>query len=328
MIDQILKNQSDYLEISISYEGVLTDAENVKIATITDANDQVIASNITATAGSSTGLFKCLIDSAYTAEIGSYTAVWSFDIGNNTLTHIQQFEVVLSLGTDYVTLTDIRNKSTLTSITSSEPSDDVLEKLIAKSTQIINSYVGGSLFMSEKTEKVRCILNKQYDGFMIKLSSRPIISVSSISLIFFDMNAPRVFDVTKNMRIHENTGVIDLYACPGNQLLACRSSHFIQNNVPIAEVTYTSGLETIPDDLQYAAILIVENLYKESLGTVSGELSSVTIGEYKESYATSEKRIDADARRAVGGSDWDTIKKILTKYRQSSESAGIAGTLG
>src|SRR5690606_38174949 len=116
----------------------------------------------------------------------------------------QYFEDVQTLREGYIVPNDVRQLSTYDQITSSEPSNEVLQKYINKATQIIDTYLGGSVNYAIYTEKVRCVLDKVHNGVHIQLRHRPIIDVTSVQLTqspqsTIDLNVDYV-------RVNENAG--------------------------------------------------------------------------------------------------------------------------
>jgi hypothetical protein len=130
---------------------------------------------------------------------------------------------------------------------------------------------------------------------------------------------------TNYIRVREESGYLDYYYQIGSPYGLCTIDFSGSTVIPVATVSYTAGYATIPEDLKMAAVLIAENLYKETEGD-DQLLSRITIGDYTEGYST--RTAPERARGQVGASDWITIKKILDKYKQRGQSAGFAGILG
>src|SRR3972149_10553304 len=130
MTDQILKDTTDKIEVDIYYNNVLTNPSSITIREIRDPNGVVILTNQTVVAGSTTGRYEYELDSAYTDDLGVYTAIWRFVINNTTFEHTQYFEVVDSVREGYVTPNDVRQLTTYDEITATSPVDATLQKYI------------------------------------------------------------------------------------------------------------------------------------------------------------------------------------------------------
>ena len=87
MLDQILLNTSDRIEIDVFYNNVLTDPSSIIIREIRDPNGVVILTEQAVIAGSTTGRYYYTMGTAYTDDLGVYTAIWRFVINNATYEH-------------------------------------------------------------------------------------------------------------------------------------------------------------------------------------------------------------------------------------------------
>lgn len=319
MIDQIILNQEGDLEIDVYYNGALSTADSIIVRTITYPNGDPFGSDVPVeSVDGVTGRYRCTIPSGEFDTLGIYTAIWEFVISGDTFTYTQQFEVVESMVRGYLTPYELRQLSTYSGITDATPTDAELQKYIDKASDMVDSYVGGSLLYSQYVEKRRCVLDKAHNGLVVRTKHAPIVSVSSISIQTTPTSTTAVS--ANMMRIKEDTGIIEIFpSLPGLQ--ACVRNMHSSSIIPIATITYFAGYEIIPQDVVRAVALVSESVMKDSIGDL--ELSSYTIGDYKETY-----RANNTAKTSVGGNNWSMVQKILNKYRQSSESAGIAGILG
>jgi len=321
MLDQILVSQSDKISIDIYYNGALSEATNVTVRELRDPNGIIIANNLVTTEGSTTGRYECAISSSYTVTLGVCTAIWRFTIDSTVFEHTQQFEVVSALRAGYVLPIEVQNVSTYSEIT--DLTDEELQKYIDKCTQVIDSYVGGSLLYSQYIDKVRCVLDKPNSGLLIPLKHRPIISVTSVSLMTRPTSTVTL-DVDY-LRIRERLGHIEYFYSIETPYSICSTDFSGSSIIPVATVSYTAGYATIPDDLKNAAVLIVEGLVKEANGDDTF-MNRMTIGDVTEGY--SQRSATERARASIGEASWITVKKILSKYRQPGESPGLAGIVG
>lgn len=324
MTDQILKDTTDKIEVDIYYNNVLTAPTSIEIREIRDPDGNVILTDQEVEEGSTTGRYEYELDSQYTDTLGVYTAVWRFVINNSTFEHTQYFEVVETVRDGYITPNDVRLLSTYDGITASEPVDAVLQKYINKATQIIDTYLGGSINYAIYTEKVRCVLDKLHNGVHIQLRHRPIIDVTSVQL----MQGPQA-SINLNVdyvRINENAGYLEYFqnvSYPSLQI--CTFDPTGTPIIPVATVVYTAGYVSVPEPIKQAAVMLVEEMYKATKGD-DKSLVAFTIGDTKEQYGRSKQEEAALAELGLGGVL--SVVKLLRPYQQPFKKFGFAGPLG
>jgi hypothetical protein len=324
LLDQILKDTSDKIEIDIYYNNVLTNPTSVIIRQIQDSNGSIILTNVTPIAGSTTGRYEYTIPAINTSILGVYTAIWKFVITGETYEHTQYFEVVSSLREGYITPYEVRQKSLYEKITDTFPTDAVLQKYINRSTDIIDSYLGSSINYAIYTEKRRCVLDKIHNGIHVQLTHRPIITLTSIQL----MQGPtETLDLDVDyIRINEESGYLEYFsdiAVP--TLRICVFDPSATQIIPVATVVYTAGYVTIPNAIKTAAVMIIEELYKETNGE-DRRLSSFTIDSIKETYQNDKNEEDIITELGLKGAR--TIVKLLRPYCQPFKRFGFVGPLG
>jgi len=324
MMDQILQNTSDKIEVDIYFNNVLTNPTSILIRQITDPNGSIILTDLTVTAGSTTGRYYYTVPSAYTATLGVYTAVWQFVIDGTTYEHTQNYEVVTSIRTGYTTPYEVREKSTYEKITDTEPTDAVLQKYIDRSTQIIESYLGGSINYSIYSEKRRCVLDKVHNGIHVQLAHRPIVSLTSVIL---DQGATNTLTLdTDYVRTNNEAGYIEYFSdISVPTLRICTFDPSATQVIPVATVVYTAGYVTVPEPVKLAAVMITEELYKETNGD-DRQLARFTIDQITEQYTMSGA--EDNAISALGLKGARGITKLLSPYRQTYKRFPFAGPLG
>lgn len=324
MTDQILQNTTDKIEVDIYYNNVLTNPTSIEIREIRDPDGNVILSNQAVTQGSTTGRFEYELDSAYTANLGVYSAIWKFVINNQTFEHTQYFEVVETIRDGYITPNDVRQLAIYEGITATDPTDAVLQKYIDKATQLIDTFLGGSINYAIYTEKIRCVLDKVHNGVHIQLRHRPIISVTSVQL----MQSPGstlTLDVDR-IRVNENAGYLEYFqSVSGSSLQICTFDATGSPIIPVATVVYTAGYVSVPEPVKQAAVSLVEEMYKATKGD-DKSLVAFTIGDTKEQYGRSKHEEDALAEFGLGGIL--SVVKLLRPYQQPFKKFGFAGPLG
>jgi hypothetical protein len=324
MIDQILQNTSDKIEVDIYYNNVLTTPTSIVIREVTDPNGSVILTNVDPTAGSTTGRYEYTLAADKTTVLGVYTAIWRFVIGTATYEHTQHFEVVSSLRNGYTTPYEVREKSTYDKITADFPTDAVLQKYIDRSTDIIDAYLGDSLNYAIYTEKRRCVLDKVHNGVHIQLVHRPIISVTSVQL---DQGPNNTIDLDVDyIRINNDAGYLEYFSdISVPTLRICTFDPSASQIIPVATVVYTAGYVTVPNRVKTAAVMLVEELYRQTNGE-DKELQRFTIDEVTEVYSNAKAEDNAIEELGLKGAR--TIVKLLRPYRQPFRSFGFAGPLG
>jgi len=320
----ILQSTSDKIEIDIFFNNVLTNPTSIIIREIRDPNGNIILTNVTPTAGSTTGRYEYTLAADKTGVLGVHTAIWRFVISGETFEHTQYFEVVSSLRQGYVSPYEVRQKSLYEKITTTSPTDEILQKYIDNATDLIDSYLGGSINYAIYTEERRCILDKVHNGIHVQLSHRPIISLTSIQL----MQGPTEtlnLDVDY-IRINKNAGYLEYFsdiAVP--TLRICVFDPSATQIIPVATVVYTAGYITIPDAVKRAAVMIIEELYKKTNGE-DIRLASYTIDSIKETYKNDQSEENAITELGLHGAR--AIKRLLNPYRQGNKTFCFSGPLG
>ena len=226
--------------------------------------------------------------------------------------------------TGYTTPYEVREKTLYSKITDTYPEDDVLQKYINRATVIIDGFLGGSLNYAIYTEKRRCVLDKIHNGIHVQLSNRPILTLTSVVLDQGPSNTVTL-DVDY-IRINNNAGYLEYFsdiAVP--TLRICTFDPNATQIIPVATVVYTAGYVTIPDAVKHAAVIIVEQLYKETNGD-DRQLARFTIDTITEAYTTA--KAEEAAITELGLKDARTITKLLKPYRQSFKAFPFAGPLG
>jgi len=311
-MDQVLQSTDGKIEIDVYFNNVLTNPSSITIREIRNPEGTVILTNQTPTAGSTTGRYEYTIALAYTAMLGVYTAIWRFTIGSSTYEHTQYFEVVLSFREGYISPYELRQKSIYDKITDTLPTDTVLQKYINRSTDIINTYLGGSINYAIYSEKRRCVLDKVHNGVHIQLAHKPIVSLTSVQLM---QEPTSTLDLDVDyIRINENAGYLEYFSdISVPTLKVCVFDPTATHIVPVATVVYTAGYFSMPDEVKTATTMIVEELYKETNGD-GKQLARFTIDKITEAYTLSKS--EEEAIKELGLKNAQAIIKLLRPYRQ------------
>lgn len=323
MLDQLLLNKSDKIEIQVSYNGVATNPTSIIIKSITNPNGSTLGTDLTVTAGSSTGRYYYTVPLAYTNVLGIYTAIWEFVIGTTTYQHTQEFEVVNTVREGYIVPEQVRDKSTITTLQTA--TDAVIQRYIDKSTAIMNAYLGDDINYAIYTEKIRCVLDKPHNGVHIQLKHKPIVSLTSVTLTGQPGNVVTLN--VSNIRINENAGYLEYFydlSWPST-LSVCVFDPTATNIIPVATVVFTAGFVCIPSEVEMAQIMLVEALYKRINGD-DKQLIAFTLGDQKEQYKSSDSVEAAIAE--FGLDEASGALRLLRGYRQPMRSAGFFGPLG
>ena len=324
MLDQILKDTADKIEIDIFYNNVLTTPDSISIREIRNPNGVIILTDQAVTAGSTTGRYEYTMASAHTSILGIYTAIWRFVIGNATYEHTQNFEVVSTLRQGYIVPKEVRDKTIYDQITDDVPTNAVLQKYIDRSTDIMDAYFGSSINYAIYTEKIRCVLDKVHNGVHIQLRHRPLISLTSVQLMQGPTNT---LDLDVNyIRKNEEAAYLEYFSdISVPTLRICVFDPSATQIIPVATVVYTAGYVAVPDGVKQAAVMIVEQLYKQTKGD-DKQLARFTIQDITEAYTTSKN--EQEAIKELGLKGAQTIVKLLRPYVQPFRRFGFVGPLG
>ena len=324
MLDQILVDTSDKIEVDIYYNNVLTAPTSIIIREIRDPNGNVILTNQAVTAGSTTGRYEYTMAAANTSNVGVYTAIWRFVISNATYEHTQQFEVVSSLREGYVVPKEVRDKTLYSEITDDSPVDAVLQKYIDRSTDIMDAYFGDSINYAQYSEEIRCVLDKVHNGVHIQLRHRPLVSLTSVQLMQGPTNTLDL-DVTY-IRKNLPSAYLEYFAdIAVPTLRICIFDPSLTQIIPVATVVYTAGYVTVPDRVKQAAVMLVEELYKQTNGD-DRQLVKFTIQDLSETYKESKFQEQSMAELGIKGAS--SIVKLLRPYVQPFKRFGFVGPLG
>lgn len=325
MIDQIQLNQTDSIEIDIFYNGVLTDPTEITITKILDPNGVTRIENQTPNKGDTDGRYIFDVPAAIADTLGEYTAYWQFTINGIGYTHIQKFLVVEEIMDGYVTVSQVRELSTIPEITNEKPSNDIIERHIKKATALVNQYLGGSILYSTYSKKIRCTMDKRTGGILVQMPHRPVNTVTSITL-------EREYS-TVPVTIDEDTGGSKRVISPDNIIINPDSGYFkytgnlelgIQER-PMVYVTYTAGYTYVPDDFTQAVIMIIQELHRRYLGEGS-RMYSYELGPEKTVYRN-PSYLDG-AIKTLGLDDAQGAWNILRNYRQPNKGISITGPRG
>jgi hypothetical protein len=320
MIDQILLNQTDKIEIDVYYNGILTAPTSISIKSITDPDGVIRLVNQTASAGSTTGRYYFNVPASITDKLGVHIAVWEFTIGSTVFNHVQNYEVVSTLRSGYITVDQFRDMSLYSRVTDSFPSDETIQKHINRATRLIDNYLGGSLEYKQYTETQRCVIDKVHGGFLIQLSKRPIVSLTSVSIMTTPASITTI-DVD-DVRINTRAGYLEyLYDYTIPALNVCL--HTITSIIPHATVTYTAGYTTMPEQVVEAAVLITEDLLRNTFDE-GKEIDTIQIAKDKVRYADSFETRRAKQKIGIGNAIGAI--ELLKNYRHRTNI--IAGPLG
>lgn len=319
-----MQSTQDSIEIDVFFNNVLTDPTSIVINYIRDPNGNIILSSVTPVKGSSTGRYYYTIPIVNTALLGIYQAEWQFVIGGVTFKHLQEFEVVSVIREGYVVPEEVRDMATCDEVSTDNPSDAILQPYINKVTQIMDAYFGDTINYAQYSEEIRCVLDKVHNGVHIQLKHRPIVALTSVILTASPTNTVTL-DVD-NIRINNNAGYLEyFYDITYPTLKVCTLDPSATSIIPVATVSYTAGYCTIPDRVKMAAVMLVEELYKQTKGAHQ-RLASFTIADQRETYKNSAAMERALSEFGLEGAVG--AMRLLRGYRQPFRSAGIFGPLG
>jgi hypothetical protein len=312
MINQILQSQSGDIIIDIYYNGILTNPTSCIIKTITDPDDVVILTDQETEAGTTTGRRIYTVDSAHTVDLGVYTAIWEFILNEVTYQHTQSYEVVTSIRSGYCVPQEVRDNATYGKITSTSPTDTMLEKYIRKAMVLIDNYLGGSLEYSQYINNVNCVIDKRNGGLHIQLPHRPILSVTSVTINTLPNITARELSLS-NLRINYDVGYIEYFGDYSiSSLNTCYGKSYT-GIVPVASVNYTAGYTSIPEPIMLASVYLIEQMIRSD-NNDDNWLESFKIGDYTERYQKDR------GNKSIGKIGSDIVKDLLIPYKQPTQS--------
>jgi hypothetical protein len=318
-MDQILLNQEDSIEIEILFNGVLTDPSSIKIKSIQDTTGDIRITDDTNITHVSTGRYKYTVAAADSDELGIYTALWQFIILGTTYEHTQYYEVVTTIREGYLVPQELRDLSTLDL---SNQTDTQLQKYINKATAIIDNHLGDTINYQQYAETIRCVVDKKTSGLHIQLRHRPIVTVTSVSVMTNPLAGSVSLDPA-DFRINNKAGYIEWFgltsAIPSLRIIT--SDFTASPIVPEAAVVYTAGYTYVPARIQQATATLIEQLVNVTQGDAK-ELAGFTIGDY------SERFVNSPGQKGVGQVGADPVFELLRGYRQPMRGTGFFGPLG
>jgi hypothetical protein len=316
-MDQILLDQQDSIEIEIYFNGVLTSPSSIKIKTIQDPDGDIRVTDDTTITQVSTGRYKYTIASSVSDELGIYTALWEFVISGTTYIHEQKYEVTSLIREGYVIPQELRDDSTLNI---NGYTDAQLQKYINKATGIIDTYLGDTVNYQQYNETIRCVVDKRTGGLHIQLRHKPIVSVTSISIVTNPIAAPITIDPA-DCRINEKAGYIEFFGTTATVTYRLIFADFTTSQiVPEASVVYTAGYIAVPNRVRQATVTLIEQLLNITSGNDKA-LSGFTLGDYTERFTESSVK-------GIGTVGKDPVFELLRGYRQPMRGTGFFGPLG
>lgn len=166
--------------------------------------------------------------------------------------------------------------------------------LISDASAVVRSYTKQQFTTSQSTERIRPI------GFRIKLPQRPVVSVDGLSLLLNNAT-PAPFpgwywDGSDEVWLLGESQIINL----AEELL-----YTLRYETPVAEITYTHGYDTVPDDVvAVVCSMVTRTLTAPGLGGVVSE----GVGEY--TYRLSDTAVQGALTMT------ESEKAVLSSYRK------------
>ncbi len=211
---------------------------------------------------------------------------------------------------------------TAKNITTSEY-DAQLTALIPMVNGFIEEYCGRPFGPAEYTEQNEGIIDS-LSRYFFKVKNRPIISVQDITLKFTGASSDMTVD-TDNIDIFADAGYI-YYSYDLSQPTAVLREEY--RNVFYYTITYSGGA-AVPYPVKLAAITMLGDTFEYfnrvntavASGTQNiGDLKSVKIGDYSESYETGQGLFTSQHDKTTGIMMTQTVKDLLTPYKYHGQS--------
>lgn len=201
--------------------------------------------------------------------------------------------------------------------------DTQLNALIPMVNGYIEKYCNRVFGTAEYTERKEGVIDSQ-GAFFFQVSNKPIISVQSIDINFKGVTDALSVDVTR----------LDIFEKPGYAYYVYNLS---PNTIVLREeyrqnfyydITYSGG-ETVPPPVTFAAVTMLSDTWEYynrtntmlASGTQQvGELKSVKIGDYTETYTTGDSLFKSMHGKDTGIVLTQTVKDLLTPYKAQGQS--------
>lgn len=175
-----------------------------------------------------------------------------------------------------------------------------IERMLIDVSAVVRNYTRQLFTTTRATERVRPV------GHRIRLPHRPVVTVHSVSLIIEGTAMPAVgyiWDGADEIWLSEAGQIINL---------AETAYEWLASNTPVAEIDYTSGYATIPEDV----VGVVCSVVTRALSAPgAGGIISEAVGEY--TYRLSEAAAQGPLTLTR------TEKDILGTYRAFATQAEL-----
>jgi Phage gp6-like head-tail connector protein len=222
---------------------------------------------------------------------------------------------------------DLTQYKTYKGITTTEY-DGQLSAYIDSTNKFIEEYCNREFGPGEYSEQREGIVN-HLSAYVFNVQNKPIVSVQSVALKFIGTTEELSVDTTR-LDIFKKAG----YMYYSHQLTPATTvlrPEYRENFY--YTITYSGG-EAVPSPVKLAAVTMVSDTFEYfnrtntalASGTQQvGELKSVKIGDYSESYATGDSlyRSMHGTRSGSEGGGFvltQTVKDLLTPYRAQGQS--------
>lgn len=208
-------------------------------------------------------------------------------------------------------------------ITSNEY-DTQLNALIPMINSYIEKYCNRTFGPGEFTERREGIINNK-SAYVFNVQNKPIVSVQEVNLSFIGTNQTVGVDTTR-LDIFHKAGYM-YYSHQLTPPVVVIREEYRQNFY--YDITYSGG-DAVPPPVTWAAVQMLSDTweYYNRTNTMTasgsqqvGELKSVKIGDYTETYATGDTVYNTALRANKGGVTLtQTVRDILTPYRAQGQS--------
>jgi len=209
--------------------------------------------------------------------------------------------------------------------------DGQLSAYIDSTNTFIEEYCNREFGPAEYEEQKEGLINSVSD-YVFSVQNKPIISVQSVALKFRGTTEELAVDVTR-LDIFKKAGYMYYSNALSPPKIVLRSEY--RNNFYYT-ITYSGG-EAVPSPVKLAAVTMVSDTFEYfnrtntalASGTQQvGELKSIKIGDYSESYATGDSLYRGMHSSSSGSSGAEgsgfvltqTVKDLLTPYKAQGQS--------
>lgn len=308
MQEQILQNNATNLFFLVQTDEIRQDVDDETTITcsIKNPNDVEIITDEEATRYSE-GRYYISLDASDVSVLGEYTTTWNYTLDSLVCEVKKTFEVVNYLDNVYISVDEFKN---MTSMNLSSKTDSQILNYLKRATNLVESYIGGSVGLKKYKEKTNCVIDNNTDGLHIQLNHTPIEEVIE-SELKYGVTETSDLDVD-NFRINEKAGYLEyFYTTLIDSMAVCSNRTYGKIIKPQTTTTYYAGYIDIPDKVKLATSKLAEQLLNQE----TKEFVSLKSFSMEENYSETYDDKQSKGTTLAGEIASDEVKELLREYR-------------